>query len=60
MRLVDRKQNEAELFEGLGNRRLTAIFSGQLHLRRSKNRREMPSVLRLGGNEVSDLVGEGF
>ena len=60
MRLVDRKQNEAELFEGLGNRRLTAIFSGQLHLRRSKNRREMPSVLRLGGNEVSDLVREGF
>ena len=60
MRFVDRKQNEAELFEGLGYRRLSAIFSGQLHLRWREHRREMSSVLRLGGNEVSDLVGEGF
>lgn len=60
MRLVDRKQNEAELFEGLGHRRLTDIFSCQLHLGRSQDRREMPSVLRLGRNKVSDLMGEGF
>ena len=60
MRFVDREQNEAELFEGLRNGRLTAVFSGQLHLRRCQDRRKMPGVLRLGGNEVSDLVGEGF
>ena len=60
MRFVDREQNEAELFEGLRYGRLTAIFSRQLHLRWCQDRREVPGMLRLRGDEVSDLVGEGF